>query len=1046
MTDSWRRCCRAGRMVLLVAVVGSGLSQRATADQALDLYNLAVGAYGQERWSIAAEYFGKFATEYPQHPKVETARYFQGIALTEAKDFKAARPVWRKYAQDYPTSKQRPISLYRIAESSYMLNDLAAAETEFETFLQKHKEHALAEWALPFLAETEFYLKKPAEAAAHYEQSITDFPKGAMVVDARFGLGRALEALQRFDEAAVKYREVAADTKDRLAPQAQLNLATLDFDRGRFADSADAYEKFEQRFPKSDLLPTARLNAGYAWFQVGDYRKAIAKFTAAAETPAQAVTAGYWRGLALKALGEYPEAATVFAATFAKASGDPLAESLRFQQADCRLRNREYSTARDLFLEVEKSWPQGRYAAQALHFAAEATLLLARQSADADAKTSALLQAGALTTRFEQEHPKHELRPRHDLLVGRIFVQRGGAENLRQAATRFQAVLDAAKDESIKLLASFHLAQTLQKQGRDAEVVKVAVPVIAEVSRTGATSEYLGALVIAGNSHLVLGNDDEVIRLTTQYLELAPKGDEADLALAARVVAHARRKEKEAVQLDLATLRDQYPGSPLVPQRMLQVAEVAYEAGDWNWAAEWFETVVKLGDKNPEYPAALSGLAWSRFEQEKYLEAAGDFKRFVAERPTDPLRSAEAAYMYGQALQKAGKTDEAAAAYEAAFKAYQPPQAVAAGAAEKGPLRYAFLSGLLAARMADQQGQPEQADKAYESLLSKFPAATDLDKLLDEWALMNLRAKRYQRSDEVFARLVKDCPDSDLRDNAEFSLAESAFIANRLDEAKTALTKLLSDPKTDKDVLERVRYQLMELAKEQQDWPAVITHSQALQADFAGSRYANTARFREAEALLLQGKTDDAQTLLLKLSADRAEPAVAAEPWFSRVWVLLAETYIRQKDYAKVESTVNEFAAADPKNNRLHEAYEILGRSYKNQAQWATARTAFEKTLADEHSRGTETAAKAQLMIAETWWHQQEYAKAQAAYLKVYLLHNYADWQAPALFQVAMCDEQLEQWQKAAKTYREVRESFPQSEFAGKAAERLKEIAPKLAG
>ena len=63
-----------------------------------------------------------------------------------------------------------------------------------------------------------------------------------------------------------------------------------------------------------------------------------------------------------------------------------------------------------------------------------------------------------------------------------------------------------------------------------------------------------------------------------------------------------------------------------------------------------------------------------------------------------------------------------------------------------------------AARTQAALKQPEAADVAYEAVLAKYPQAKDLDKLLDEWALMNLKAERFDRSDAVFHMLVEKTP------------------------------------------------------------------------------------------------------------------------------------------------------------------------------------------------------------------------------------------------------------------------------------------------
>ena len=76
-------------------------------------------------------------------------------------------------------------------------------------------------------------------------------------------------------------------------------------------------------------------------------------------------------------------------------------------------------------------------------------------------------------------------------------------------------------------------------------------------------------------------------------------------------------------------------------------------------------------------------------------------------------------------------------------------------------------------------------------------------------------------------------------------------------------------------------------------------------------------------------------------------------------------------------------------------------------------------------------------MIAETYLIQKQYKEAQREYFKVYTLYQFPEWQAPALFQAATCDEALGQWAQAAKGYEDLIKEFPKTEFAGKAEARL---------
>ncbi len=1009
----------------------------AAADDALDIYNYAVGAYKQERWRQAEEAFKKFADQYPTHPKVPTARLYRGLALTNLRDYKTARPVWRDFVKDYPQNKNLPVAMYRVAESSYLLNDLKAAETEFQAFLDKYPKNDLAEWALPFLAETQLYLKKPADAVKTYKIAEARYPKGRLANDVQFGLARAYEELKQPDAAIAIYKKLAADETNPQAAQSQMNLASLYFEGQKYPAAAEAYAAIEQKFPKSELVPAAQLNAGYAWYETGDYRKAITQFDLAAQKKSQAQLAGYWKGVSYKSLGEYQQAAGILKSVYEAGDAGSLADNILYQWGDSAFRAKDYPTARDRFLQVAKDWPQSEFVEDSLHLAGEAALYYARQAKDPAERTKRLAEAEKIIDSFPERFPQSPLLMHHELLKGRLEYVQGGAERFADAAKRFRTVIENSRVKDTQLTARFQLGRTLQKLDKHQDVIEVMAPVLEEVKKTGVGSEFFSGLVIVSLSHLALHQDQDAVAQFSDYLQLAPDGEEADLALAGRALAHARLKQKPEARQDLLALRDKFPESLLLPERTYQIAEMAYDQKDWPWAAELFETVVKQAPKSTYYRMSLSGLAWTEYRSGKYLASAADFGRLADEFPQDREQAAEASYMKGRALEDGGDLKTAAKVYQDAFEKFAPLKPAAAGAEEKRPDQFAFLAGVQAARTQAALKEPEAADVAYEAVLAKYPGAKDLDKLLDEWALMNLKAERFDRSDAVFRMLVDKTPKSPLVAGARLSLAESDFIAGKLLDAKKVFKELATSPQAEAEVKERAMFQFIEILTEQRLWEDLAAETAAFLKTFAESQYRPTVTFRRGEALISTKKYPEAETLFTELAKSKDDPAVAKSRWFPRVWVLLAESQVRQKKYDEVVATVAAFRQWDPKSEKLYEADEVLGRCYKNQAKWEESRKAFERALEHPAAKGTETAAKSQLMLAETWWHQKDWKKAQENYLKVYYNYaNFPEWQAPALFQAGLCDEKLGDYDQAAKTYAEVIDKFRKSEYADEAQKR----------
>ena len=112
-------------------------------------------------------------------------------------------------------------------------------------------------------------------------------------------------------------------------------------------------------------------------------------------------------------------------------------------------------------------------------------------------------------------------------------------------------------------------------------------------------------------------------------------------------------------------------------------------------------------------------------------------------------------------------------------------------------------------------------------------------------------------------------------------------------------------------------------------------------------------------------------------------------------------------------------------------------------AKFESARIAYQRVITSKTGGKTETAAMAQWMIGETYFHQKNYSKAIAAYSRVDALFNHPRWQAGALLQIGKCYEVTQQWNKANRYYLEVVNDHSQTVFSGEAKQRMSVVRQK---
>jgi TolA-binding protein len=128
-----------------------------------------------------------------------------------------------------------------------------------------------------------------------------------------------------------------------------------------------------------------------------------------------------------------------------------------------------------------------------------------------------------------------------------------------------------------------------------------------------------------------------------------------------------------------------------------------------------------------------------------------------------------------------------------------------------------------------------------------------------------------------------------------------------------------------------------------------------------------------------------------------------------------------------------------------HEVDYLIGRCFANEAEFAQAREAYARVVNSKLASKSETAAMAQFMTAETYFHAEQFAAALKAYLRVEVLYAYPTWQAAALLQAGKCNEQLNQWQHAAEAYSRLLRVYPNSVVAEEAASRLGLVQSRVA-
>lgn len=1029
----------------LCLLLGSPLS--APADP-VDDYNVAAQFYKDQQFEHAGEAFARFVTQYPAHERVPAAQLYQGQSLVHLRKFGPARDVFRGFVKQQPNYPDLYLALYRIGECSYFLGDFEAARQELDQFTTKFPKHELTESALQFLAESQLRLNDAAGAVKSLQQQIDWFPQGRYVDDARFLQGKS-QLLQGDQAAALAtFQKLAASDTGAKAADALVEVGMLQFDARQFALARDAFAAVRTRFPQSQLLPVADLNAGYACYYLGEFDAAVSHFRQAEKSPPQAADAAFWVGMSQKSKGDYAAAAEAFRQiTQSDVDGEAQLKA-RFHWADAELRGGDAAAATKQFLEVVKADAQGPLAADALHLATEAALT----AGDLD-------EAERLCKRFEKEYRKHGLWLLERLLRGRVHLARGDREfdagetadakqEYERAADEFSEVANESQVPRTSALARLLQGRALDRREAYDEVPAALAPLVAELKQPNGDAEFAEALVLAARAQLKLNRDAEAADAAQTFVDRYSQHEQLPEALAALALARARLDQAQQVDASVARLWQHEADRTLAQRTTYQLAEQAYNQKNWARAAQLFQRLID-GGSGEFQTAALSGLGYSLYESQQYEPAAKVFEKLSDTGVAGRRLAADAAHMRALSFRQAGQIDAAVEAYEAALRQFaRAKDARELSAEEQQVVGVAFQCAKGLARVRKDQQQTAAADAAYATAVEQLQLLPknqqqELDQLLHEWALLHYNLKAYDRADELFRQLVQQRPESKLADDAQLYLGESHFFAQRYDDAQKVFAEIAADRDADDFVKQRALVLVLDIAWERKDWPAVVNAARSLLQKFPEGDQAPFAEYRLGEGLVQTGQAAEAVRVLSKLH-DRTDSAARQAEWFPGVRVLLAEAQLQAKQYAAVEATVDKFRTEDPQSPLLYQADEILGRRFKNEARWEEARTALKRVVDSETGRRTETAAKAQLVLAETYLLEMKDSEAVAEYYKVFLNYSFPDYQAPALFQAAQCDERLMRWGSAVKAYETLIQTFPEHEYAAKARPALESARQRV--
>jgi TolA-binding protein len=928
-------------------------------------------------------------SQYARGQSGEPAMYAQAIATLSA------------LATKYPRGNTLPQAIFCLGECYYAQGRKQEAARMYAQVVDNYPRHDLTATAMYDMGVAQQELEQQEAAGKTFDAFVERFPKDPLVAEVHLRRGEGLFSSGQY-EAAAKHFAAAVVPSFNLADRAMARQAVALAKSKQFAAAGAVYEALIAKFPQSPYVSMAGLSGGKCYFQAGELAKARTLLVRALDDPALAGEAAHWLSRVLLKQRQPAEALEAVEKILAKKDRLTIGTQLLMDRADAldKIPERR-GEAIAAYAELAAKYPHDPQTPQALHMAAYTALARGDYAA-----------AKNYAEDFWHRFPDHASAADALYVAAECSLQLG---QLADAQSRFERLLQKYPGHSDAPAWKVRRGLAIYLAKHYAQTVAFLQPLLPDIRNLELLAE---AQYLIGSSQAELKQFDEAIRALEASLAAAPRWRQADDALL--VLAFCRRQENDLVKAQIALRRliAEFPESGALPRAWFRLGEYYYAGNDFPAAAKAYQQVLDRWSRDNLAPHAAMGLSWSRLDQGDY-RGAQQAASLLLEKYHEPKLVARARYVRGLARQQLKELQGAGADIEA-FLAGEP------NSREKSDARYALA--------LCQVGLVRQADAVatLSGLLRDDPGYAGSDKVLYELGWAEKSLGKEKEAAEAFRRLAQSHPKS-------LMAGESALLAGEFEyrrggwAAAAAMYQAAVAAAGQTDLGEKAAHRLGWTHFHQGQFAAAAKAFHQQRVGWPSGPMAADGTFMEAESLAKQGKWAEA----LAAYATVQNPSGKDFAVLTALHAAAAAAELHQWD--KGLDWLDKAARQFPDSGYLPEILYEQGQALENLGRPDEAVRRYQQVIAKSDQ---EFAARAQLMIGKIQSEKKDYAEAIKSFIKVSYGYSYVKWQAEAAYETARCYEKQGKSSEAIKQYQELLSSFPQSERAAAARERLKSLKP----
>ncbi|HEX8914507.1 MAG TPA: tetratricopeptide repeat protein [Humisphaera sp.] len=664
--------------------------------------------------------------------------------LAQLNDHEAAAKAFASFVADNAKSPLLPEATYRRAFSLHQLKRYDESHKLVATLAGMGK-HDFAGPAADLDAENLFLLPDYKEAAKAYEALLPAAPTPDRKSRIQLRLGQCAYSQADYKGAVEHLAPLATNPKaaaDEVLGRGVFLLGDAHLQLKQYAEAAAALQKYVSAIRTGGGEPADKLEAQYklaiaqlrgtaegatppatarqllttvaggpadspwparAAFELGqlayqakpaNLKDAAAQFNKvlsanAGKPPADlAGPALYYLGWIDLDGGDAKAAAAKWQDVATKHAGTPVAAEAAFYRGIALKRAGDIQAAYDALAAYAKATPDGKHAAESKQLAAACLIALKKDYPEAVKLLSPLVADKSL--------------PADVVLYDLAWAQKG-ANDKAAAADAYAKLVKDVPASPLAPAARTELASLLIDDNKHAEALPLLQAVVdAKDAKPDVRSAALYRLGLCQDK---LGATEKAAEAFATFAKEFPAEERAADALLQAGVGYSAAKRYDDAERQLAEFLKRFPDHASAAVAQLKLAEAQGEAGKFDASLASHQRFLQEFPKSEFAHRALFGVGWASENLKQYKAARDAYAKVTATHNGET--AARAQYQVGQTYAAEGNHEEAAKAFLAVEDVYAYPAWSAKALSAAG-------------RSFEALKQPEQAKKAYETVVTKY--------------------------------------------------------------------------------------------------------------------------------------------------------------------------------------------------------------------------------------------------------------------------------------------------------------------------------------